>query len=44
MVSKDPALTPAQALSIVKATADNISDLHMGAGRLNVLNALNATP
>ncbi|MBV8162845.1 MAG: S8 family serine peptidase [Candidatus Eremiobacteraeota bacterium] len=44
MVSKDPALTPAQALSIVKATADNIFDPHMGSGRLNVFKALNATP
>jgi subtilisin family serine protease len=44
MVSKDPALMPAQALAILKANADNISDPHMGAGRLNVLRALNATP
>lgn len=44
MVSKDPALTPAQALSILKSTADNISDPHMGSGRLNVVNALAATP
>jgi subtilisin family serine protease len=46
MVSKDAALTPAKALSIFKSAAnnDNISDPHQGAGRLNVLKALNATP
>jgi serine protease len=48
MVSKDPALTPAQALAILKANVDNISDPHKGpgglTGRLNVLDALNATP
>ncbi|MDQ6767346.1 MAG: S8 family serine peptidase [Candidatus Eremiobacteraeota bacterium] len=44
MVSKDPSLTPAQALSILKSSSDNIGDAHQGAGRLNVLNALNQTP
>ncbi len=44
MLAKDPTLTPAQALSIVKSTADNIGSLREGAGRLNVLNALKATP
>jgi serine protease len=44
MKSKDPALTPAQALSILKASADKIGDPHQGAGRLNVLTALNQTP
>jgi|GEM_PF-1655454 len=44
MVSKDAALTPAQALSIVELTADRIGDPHQGAGRLNVFNAINMTP
>ncbi|HLW37375.1 MAG TPA: S8 family serine peptidase [Candidatus Eremiobacteraceae bacterium] len=44
MVSKDPALTPSQALSILRASADNIGDSHQGAGRLNALSALNQTP
>lgn len=44
MVSKDATLTPAQALSFLKSSADNIGDPHMGAGRLNVLKALNLTP
>ncbi|MBC5806388.1 MAG: S8 family serine peptidase [Candidatus Eremiobacter antarcticus] len=45
MISKDPTLTPAQVLSILKANADDIGDvMHQGAGRLNVLKALNATP
>lgn len=44
MISKDASLTPQQALSILQSTADSIGDSHQGAGRLNVLNALNATP
>jgi subtilisin family serine protease len=44
MVSKDPALSPAQALSLVELSADKIGDPHQGAGRLNVLNALTMTP
>ncbi len=44
MFAKDGALTPAQALSIIKASADNISDPHQGSGRLNVFTALQQTP
>jgi serine protease len=44
MATKYPALTPAQALSILKSSADKIVDPHQGAGRLNVLTALNQTP
>jgi subtilisin family serine protease len=44
MVSKNSTLTPAQVLSILKASADNISDSRQGSGRLNVFNALNQTP
>jgi len=44
MFAVDPTLTPAQALSIIKSSADNIGDPHQGSGRLNVFNALNATP
>lgn len=44
MASKDPSLTPTLARAILTATADNIRDARQGAGRLNVLRALNATP
>lgn len=44
MWAKDPALTPAQALSIIKTSADSISDPHQGSGRLDALNALQQTP
>jgi len=44
MASKDPSLTPTQALSFLTSSADKIGDPHEGAGRLNVFNALNATP
>ncbi len=44
MASKYPSLTPALALAILKSSADKIGDPHEGSGRLNVLNALNATP
>jgi hypothetical protein len=37
-------LTPAQALSIIKASADNINDARQGAGRLDVFKALQQTP
>jgi serine protease len=40
----DSSLTPAQALSIIKSSADNISDPHQGSGRLDVYNALLETP
>ena len=44
VLSKNSSLTPAQVFNIIKSTADPIGDSHQGAGRLNVLNALNATP
>ncbi len=44
MFSIDPSLTPAQALSIIKASADSIGDPHQGSGRLDVFNALSQTP
>ena len=44
MFAIDPSLTPAQALSIIKASADNIGDPHQGSGRLNVYRALQQTP
>ncbi|MDQ6824394.1 MAG: S8 family serine peptidase, partial [Candidatus Eremiobacteraeota bacterium] len=44
MVSRDPALTPARALTILQTTSDSINDGHQGSGRLNVLRALNALP
>lgn len=37
-------LTPTQALTIIKASADNISDTHQGSGRLDVFRALQQTP
>jgi len=44
MVSRDPALTPARAVTILQTTSDSINDSHQGSGRLNVLRALNALP
>jgi hypothetical protein len=43
-LSKNGTLTPAQVFNIIKSTADPIGDPHQGAGRLNVVNALSATP
>jgi serine protease len=40
----DSSLTPSQALSIIKSSADNIDDPHQGSGRLDVYNALLQTP
>jgi serine protease len=44
MFAIDASLTPAQALSIIKSSADNIGDPHQGSGRLDVFKALQATP
>ncbi|HXN08257.1 MAG TPA: S8 family serine peptidase, partial [Candidatus Acidoferrales bacterium] len=44
VLSKNGALTPSQVFTIIKNSADPIGDPHQGSGRLNVLNALNATP
>lgn len=44
VLSKNGALTPGQVFTIIRNSADPIGDPHQGAGRLNVLNALNATP
>ncbi|MBV8152105.1 MAG: S8 family serine peptidase, partial [Candidatus Eremiobacteraeota bacterium] len=42
MLSKNPNLSPAQVMSILTANADDIGDVHEGAGRLNVYRALAA--
>jgi subtilisin family serine protease len=44
LLSVTPSLKPCQVFNMIKTTADPIGDPHQGAGRLNVLNALNATP
>jgi len=44
LLSVTPSLKPCQVFEMIKSTADPIGDPHQGAGRLNVLNALNAPP
>ncbi len=44
MLTKHPGLPPSQVLAILQSSADKIGDIRQGAGRLNVVNALNATP
>jgi len=44
LLSVTPSLKPCQVFNMIKTSADPIGDPHQGAGRLNVLNALNATP
>ncbi|HXW51854.1 MAG TPA: S8 family serine peptidase [Candidatus Acidoferrales bacterium] len=44
MFAIDPTLTPPEALSIIKSSADNIDDPHQGSGRLDSFKALQATP
>lgn len=44
MLTKHPGLSPAQVLTILQTSADKIGDNHQGAGRLNTVNALIATP
>jgi len=44
LLSVTPSLKPCQVFNMIKTSADPIGDPHQGAGRLNVLNALTATP
>ena len=44
MLSKDPALTPAEVASILKSTATNIGDARQGFGRANAAAALAGVP
>ena len=44
LLSLTPSLKPCQVFNMIKTKADPIGDPRQGSGRLNVLNALNATP